>query len=503
MMKQTALSLFRSVSRPVRVGRVSSSSSSSRSFRSFGSVAAAVNVKPSVSIAPVSTLSLSNYPNTKFTTLPNGVRVASESIQSPISSSSVGVWIDAGARYEPVSGLTNFLSRLSSSVSTTKHSASEIQAALENSGSELSTQLCREQLAYVIQTGDAHHTRDALSLISEIMLHPKVEQSDVASLRDRLQRELPVITDDVEALDDVLTERLHETAFRNTPMARPIRGTLANIQQITPQLIKEYISSQFSGSRIVVSAAGDVNHEELVNHARSLFGSLPATSTRPTKAPGYFTGSDIHVRDDDQSFAHFAVAFQSATADDPDYFTLKLIGELTGSYDLTSSVGEQSSLPLVRTVSGNNDMSRTFVESISPFYTQYSDVGLFGVRAVCQPTTVYVTAHAIMKTLVDLVFDVEAEALETAKTNFKVKVLKRACSNKAIAEDIGRQTLSLGRRIHPAEVIARIDAIDVQAIKNTARRFFYDRDVAVAAVGAIHEMPDYNWFRSKTFRIRY
>ncbi|RVW30419.1 putative mitochondrial-processing peptidase subunit beta, mitochondrial [Vitis vinifera] len=72
-----------------------------------------------------------------------------------------------------------------------------------------------------------------------------------------------------------------------------------------------------------------------------------------------------------------------------------------------------------------------------------------------------------------------------------------------VAEDIGRQLLTYGRRIPFAELFARIDAVDASTVKRVANRFIFDRDVAIAAMGPIQGLPDYNWFRRRTYWLRY
>ena len=71
------------------------------------------------------------------------------------------------------------------------------------------------------------------------------------------------------------------------------------------------------------------------------------------------------------------------------------------------------------------------------------------------------------------------------------------------AEDIGRQILTYGRRLTPAEIFARIDAVDATAVKAAANKFIFDQDLAVAGVGNIHDLPDYQWLRRRTFWVRY
>lgn len=84
-----------------------------------------------------------------------------------------------------------------------------------------------------------------------------------------------------------------------------------------------------------------------------------------------------------------------------------------------------------------------------------------------------------------------------------MNILAQLDGSTVICEDIGRQILSHGRRIHPAEALARIDAVDAAAVKNCATRYFYDRCHALAAVGPIFELPDYDWIRRKSYWLRY
>lgn len=72
-----------------------------------------------------------------------------------------------------------------------------------------------------------------------------------------------------------------------------------------------------------------------------------------------------------------------------------------------------------------------------------------------------------------------------------------------VAESIGRELLVYGRRMPKAELFARIDAVDANAIRAVADRFVYDQDMAVAAVGDVQFTPDYNWFRRRSFWMRY
>lgn len=90
-----------------------------------------------------------------------------------------------------------------------------------------------------------------------------------------------------------------------------------------------------------------------------------------------------------------------------------------------------------------------------------------------------------------------------ACNQLKSSLLLHIDGTSPVAEDIGRQLLTYGRRIPFAELLARIDAVDVSTIKRVANRSIFDQDVAISAIGPIQSLPDYNWFRRRTYWLHY
>ena len=111
--------------------------------------------------------------------------------------------------------------------------------------------------------------------------------------------------------------------------------------------------------------------------------------------------------------------------------------------------------------------------------------------------------RVMMNSMVRLCHKTTEEEVARARTQLKTSLLGSLDGSTAVAEDIGRQLLTYGRRLTPAELFARIDAVDAAAVRNTAKTIIDDKDIAIAGYGAIHEMPDYNWTRRKTYWLRY
>lgn len=175
-----------------------------------------------------------------------------------------------------------------------------------------------------------------------------------------------------------------------------------------------------------------------------------------------------------------------------------LMQTMLGSFDRTEGLGRNHASRLCQEVAENE-----LAHSFSAFNTCYKDTGLFGVYMLCPDHKVDDMMWHVMNNLVRLVHVPSEEEVERAKLNLKATMLMGLDGHTNVAEDIGRQLLTFGRRMTPAEIFSRIDAVTVDDIKATAAKVINDQDHALAAVGGIHELPDYNWIRGHSYWLRY
>ncbi len=129
----------------------------------------------------------------------------------------------------------------------------------------------------------------------------------------------------------------------------------------------------------------------------------------------------------------------------------------------------------------------------------YKDSGLLGVYLVAPDNKLEDAMWHTLENLVSICHNITDAEVERAKTQLKANMLMQLDSYSNICEDIGRQMLTYGRRMSNHETFARIDAITTEDIKATANKYINDEDHALAAVGPINDLPDYNWIRRKTF----
>jgi len=201
------------------------------------------------------------------------------------------------------------------------------------------------------------------------------------------------------------------------------------------------------------------------------------------------------------SVAHVVLAYPTKGWNCPNVYPLLVTQAMLGSWDKYgphASAGPSHPSRLIQGVS-----IRKICDSITAFNTQYSDAGLFGLYAVAGPYGLRDLVTKIGEELSYLAHVIDEERLEEAKDLATLSILSHTDSSWTVCEAIGREVTSHGRRIHPLEAIARIQAVDAKAIKNLAAETWYDRDHALAAIGPIHELPDYNRSRRKSYMARF
>lgn len=261
-----------------------------------------------------------NVPETKVSELSNGVRVATE--DSGIPTCTVGVWIDAGSRYETPqnNGVAHFLEHMAFK-GTSKRSQTQLELEIENMGAHLNAYTSREQTVYYAKCLSRDLPR-AMEILADIIQDSKFGEEEIERERGVILREMQEVETN---LQEVVFDHLHSVAFQQTPLGMTILGPTENIKKINRQDLVEYINTHYKGPRIVLAGAGGVDHNELVKLANEHFGNIKATydsSQVPELKSCRFTGSDIRVRDDSMPLAHVAIAVEGAGWANPDNIPL-------------------------------------------------------------------------------------------------------------------------------------------------------------------------------------
>ncbi|KAJ6843312.1 uncharacterized protein M6B38_297335 [Iris pallida] len=440
--------------------------------------------------SPADHSSLLSFPETKITTLDTGLRVATESSLSA-QTATVSLSIDTGSRFDPddADGTANFVRRVVEGI---------VVEEIGKIGGVLGGSTSKEKTVFNVEVMGKDVVRVLEVLADAIQNESAFDEGRIERERSALLREMAGV---VQQNEPVIFDHLHATAFQYTPLGNTILGSAHNIVTMTKEHLKNFISSQYTAPRMVISATGAVKHEDIVNHVKKLFTKLSADPTTASqlvsKVPATFTGSEVRMIDDDEPLARFALAFSGASRTDSDSVALMVMQKMLGSWNKESGDGKHMGSELVQMIAINE-----IADSMRAFSTNYKDTGLFGVYAVAKPDCLDDLSYAIMYAISKLSYRVLDADVTRAQNQLKTSLL-RIRGMSPLAEDIGHEILNYGRRIPVAELFARIDAVDASTIKRVANRFIFDQDVAIAAMGPIKMLPDYNWFRRRTYLLRY
>merc|ERR1719433_399137 len=249
---------------------------------------------------------------------------------------------------------------------------------------------------------------------------------------------------------------------------------------------------------MVLSAAGGVDHNELVSLAEKHFSGLGSTyESGDVLEPCRFTGSEMRVRDDDMPLAHIAIAVEGCGWTHPDYFALSVANMLVGSWDRSFSAGRNVGSKLAQQVAQHN-----LAHSFMSFNTCYTDTGLWGMYMVCEKLSIEDMMYCVQREWMRICTSATDSEVERAKNLLKTNILMQLDGSTPICEDIGRQMLTYGRRIPLPELDQRIEMIDAKTIRDVATKYIYDRCPAIAGIGPTEQLPDYNRVRGGMYWLR-
>ncbi|KAF6101603.1 ubiquinol-cytochrome c reductase core protein 1 [Phyllostomus discolor] len=420
---------------------------------------------------------LQSVPETQISQLDNGLRVASEQSSQPTCT--VGVWIDVGSRYENEknNGAGYFVEHLAFK-GTKNRPGNALEKEVESMGAHLNAYSTREHTAYYIKALSKDLPK-AVELLADIVQNCSLEDSQIEKERDVILRELQ---ENDASLRDVVFDYLHATAFQGTPLAQSVEGPSENVRKLSRADLTEYLSQHYKAPRMVLAAAGGVEHRQLVDLAQKHFGGVSgayAEDAVPTPAPCRFTGSQICHRDDALPLAHVAIAVEGPGWANPDNVALQVANAMIGHYDRTYGGGMHLSSPLASV-----SVAKKLCQSFQTFNICYAETGLLGAHFVCDRMSID-----------DMLFFLQGQWMSLCTSATESDVRR--------GRNLLRSLLTYGRRIPLAEWESLIAEVDASVVREVCSKYFYDQCPAVAAMGPIEQLPDYNRIRSGMFWLRF
>jgi predicted Zn-dependent peptidase len=400
----------------------------------------------------------------EVTRLGSGLAVVTDAMPH-LKTVSLGVWVGSGSRHERPDehGISHLLEHMAFK-GTARRTARQIAEEIEAVGGDLNAATGVESTAYYARTlaGDVPL---ALDVLSDILSNPAFDPEE-------LQREQNVIVQEIgaaeDAPDDLVFDRLQETAFPGQPIGRSILGTRETVRSFDRRRVAAYLARSYRAPGMVIASAGAVDHRAIVAEVEHRFGTFNGPAADGPETARFVGGSHIEARDLEQ--VHVALAMPGVSQRDPSLFSLQVFTNVLGG-GMSSRLFQE-----VREVRG-------LCYSIYAFHAPYSDTGMFGLYAGTDAADVPELMRVVVGEIASAVESINETEIARAKAQMKAGLLMALESSSTRAEQLARQMFAWGRPIPLDELVARIEAVTVESVRAAGRELIDRGRPAVAALG--------------------
>jgi predicted Zn-dependent peptidase len=399
--------------------------------------------------------------------LDSGLRVVTEALPE-LRSVTIGAWVGTGSRDETdvESGASHFLEHLLFK-GTPDRSAREIAEAVESVGGEMNAFTGQEETVFYVRVPDAHLAL-AVEILSDVLWRPAFRPDEVDSERQVILEEIGMRDD---TPDDLVHDLFAGALFPGHALGRSVLGTDSSIEAMPRDDIAAYHATHYRPGNIVIAAAGNLTHDDLVDRLMPRVGEL--SGSRPVRAANGFAESDpVVVIERPTEQAHVVVGMRAIPHLDPDRYALTVLNQALGggmSSRLFQEVREE----------------RGLAYSVFSYRGAFADTGMLAVYAGTSPERVHETLDVIAAELDRLVTDggLPARELDAAKGHLKGSIAMSLETSSSRMRRLGRAELIEGEIPSLDEIVARIDAVTGDDVERVVKRVIADRPRTLATVG--------------------
>lgn len=404
------------------------------------------------------------------TTLDNGLRVITSTM--PYTRSvSICIFIGVGSRYEaePQAGISHFIEHLLFRGTSKRPTSKEISEAIEGVGGVLNGSTDKELTVYWCKVAQPHLSL-ALDVLVDILLHSKFDPQDIEQERQVIIEEINMNKDSPGQWADMLIDKL---LWPNHPLGRDVAGNKESVAAITRDMMLNYFQGQYLPDNIVVSIAGNIQHQEIVTAISQILGNW--TNRQPHS--GYLPyeeqpGLRLQVETRDTEQAHLCLALPGLSFLHPKRFTLDLLNVI---------LGEGMSSRLFTEIRDKQGLTY----NIHSYVTHFLDSGSITVYAGLEPKNLRVAIKAILEQLSRLKEPVSEAELSKAKELSKGRLLLRMEDSRNVTGWMGGQEILTGHVLSVDQVVAIIDAITTEELRQLAQELLVSDRLHLAVVGHI------------------
>lgn len=407
------------------------------------------------------------------TTLSNGLRVITDTVPT-VESVALGVWCDVGTRHEDMThnGVAHMVEHMMFNGTPTR-SAQDIVGEIESVGGQMNAYTSREVTAYYVHLLK-EDTEKAIDVISDMMQRPTFPDNEIEKERGVIVQEIGMTND---TPDDLVFDLYQETAYPNQALGAPILGTAEIVEGMKKQTMFDYVENFYTPKNLVLSASGNLDHDQFVKWSEQYFNSLPTDKKREALHANYRGGECRTVKDLEQS--HIVLGFQGIHKSHDKYYAAILLSTILGggmSSRLFQEVREK----------------RGLVYSTYASHSAYVDDGQFEIYAGTGPEKLPELMPVICDELKKIAAEkVGEEELERAKSQLRAGILMGRESMLSRVNRQAKHLIYFNEEVSIPTIIQKIDAVNSNDIQEIAAQIFKGKPT-LSALGALDQLEDFS-----------
>jgi predicted Zn-dependent peptidase len=402
-------------------------------------------------------------------TLPNGLVVITEPM-AHVRSVSVGIWLRHGSRREPgdLNGISHFIEHMVFK-GTERRSAEQIAREADRIGGMLDAFTSKEHVCFNTRVVD-ENLGDAFDILADLVSAPRFADDEIDREKSVIFEEIKMVLDNPE---DLVHELFSENFWHNHALGKPILGTRETVGALSRSTLRDWFGQWYAPNHIVITAAGNLSHEQLLELSGARFADRkPSENGHPDSAPSPAPRVTLRNKPDLEQ-THVCLGVQAYPMSHERRFAASILNSLLG--------GGMSSR-LFQNIREKQGLAYAIFSELSP----YRDTGVFSVYSGTSTDKVTQLIQSVMAEFRNVKESlVSEEELRRAKDHLKGVLLLSMESTGSRMSNITRHHLYFGRFFSLDELIARLEAVTREDVRDVALDFFRPGRIAATVLGPI------------------